>query len=118
MGTGPLVPGLLPQKPGQCILMIGTSLSFFGSGANTDRSDFSGPVTLLESIYLRAINHLNTMHADSDRDIYMSNVTIQGGVSIEEGPPDGAGGIRLQGALYAEGACTCAGGTSVPTSPC
>ena len=105
MGTGPLVPGLLPQKPGQCILMLGASLSFFGSGANTDRSDFSGPVTLLERLYLRAVTHLSTMHADSDRDLYMSNVTVQGGVSIEEGPPDGAGGIRLQGALYAEGAC-------------
>lgn len=104
MGTGPLVPALLPQKPRQCIRMIGATLSFFGAGANTDQSDLSGPETLFESVYLHAITHLNTMHADSDRDIYMVNVTIQGGVTIEDGPPDGAGGARLQGAMYAKGA--------------
>lgn len=107
MGTGPLVPALLNQKDGQCIFMIAKTLSFHGVGAKTDKSDFSGPVTLLERIYIRAVHYLETMHIDSDRDLFMSQVTLQGGVSIENGPPDGAGGVRMQGALYAEGIFPC-----------
>jgi hypothetical protein len=103
MGEQYLVPALRNQEPGQCLLMLGATLSFYGAGGKTDKSDFSGPVTLIERIYLRAIQHLNTMHIDSDRDIFMSNSTLHGGVSIEQGPPDGAGGARMQGALFAEG---------------
>jgi hypothetical protein len=95
-------PPLLPQKPGQCLLLLDTSEVHPGRGAYHElfiHDDGLDPLLLLEGLYLRSRGEpplLDCLYAGHDT--WLSNVTLQGSRSA------GPAAVGTQAQLHAEGA--------------
>jgi hypothetical protein len=127
LGIDKFEPPLMSRKPGQCLIMltnaaaIPTKSHALGGMQMEDvptesvgQSRPSESLIWLDNVYIRSENmHGNTLHELEfavrvrDRDIWMTNVTMQGNHLL------GVGAIQVLGRLLAEGTLSCRWGRNV-----